>query len=241
MSVCEATRPAPLRCPTAAEILASALKILPLGRAWQSYDGGPRDGAGVVFPSNAFAGDAFATIYRKPSILLLFWKSVAEVFAFVNQRLCDLRLEFWCATHSETHDLWMAEYGLPDTCDPYPDLCAKVAALGGTRCDYYEAVAARAGWFVECVTDNTRCGTPSGRAKAGRATAAGGTSSSRIQLVVNLARSVAYKGGPRLLPQAGKMKAGRALVCGPSISPLECIMHRVVHAEIEITYRIVES
>lgn len=241
MSVCEATRPAPLRCPTAPEILASALKLLPQGRAWQSHDGGPREGADIAFQPNAFAGDAFATTYRKPSILLRFWKSVAEVYAFVNQRLCDLRLEFWCATHSETHDLWMAEYGLPDACDPFPDLCAKVAALGGTRCEYYEAVAARAGWSVACVTSSTRCGIPAGRAKAGCATAAGGTSSSRIQLVVNLAKSRAYTGGPRLPAKAGRMMAGRAMTCGPSIDPLDCIMSRVVHAEIEITYRIIES
>lgn len=218
MSVCEATRPAPLRCPTAPEILASALKILPKGRAWQSNEGGPRVGA---------------WLYR-------FWQSVAEAFAFANQRLCDLRLEFWCATHNETHDLWMAEYGLPDACDPFPDLCAKVAAMGGTRCEYYAAVAARAGWSVACVINNKRCGSKAGCARAGNAVAGGGASSSRIQLIVNLAASPAYKGVPRLLPKAGRMKAGRAMKCAPSIEPLECIMSRVVHAEIEITYGIIE-
>jgi hypothetical protein len=33
----------------------------------------------------------------------------------------------------------MAEYGLPDGCDPFPDLCTKVAAIGGTRCEYRRA------------------------------------------------------------------------------------------------------
>lgn len=237
MSTCEATRPAPLHCPTAAEILAAALAILPKGRAWQSNEGGPRDGADVIFQADAFQNDTFATLYRKPSILLRFWKSVAEVFEFVNHRLCDLRLEFWCATHKETDDLWMAEYGLPDACDPFPDLCIKVAALGGTRCEFYQEIAARAGWSVQCVELTARCGGQAGCAKAGRAQAGNTAAQNRIELIVNLGASAAYTGGPRLSPQAGRMKAGRAMTCGPSIVPLECIMSRVVHAEIQITYK----
>ncbi|WP_316158460.1 MULTISPECIES: hypothetical protein [unclassified Bradyrhizobium] len=234
MAVCEATRPAPLRCPTAPDILASALKLLPKGRAWQSHEGGPRDGAEIAFQPDAFSS-GFATRYRKPSWLLRFWKSVAEVYAFLNQRLCDLRLEFWCATHKETHDLWMAEYGLPDACDPFPDLCAKVAAIGGTRCDYYAGIAARAGWSIACVDQLARCGAQAGFAKPGRAKP-GGQSSAKLQILVDLDNSTAYTGGPRRLPLAGKMKAGRPLACGPDISPLECILSRVVHAEIQIAY-----
>lgn len=236
MASCQAARAAPLRCPTAREILASALKILPKGRAWQSNEGGPREGAEIAFQPSAFEGDAFATRYRRPSYLLRYWKAVAEVYEFLNQRLCDLRLEFWCATHKETHDLWMAEYGLPDACDPFPDLCAKVAAIGGTRCEYYTEIAARAGWSITCVDGLTRCGSQAGRrAKAGRARP-GSQSAAKIQIIVDLNTSPAYTAGPRRRPLAGKMKAGRPLACGPDISPLECIMARIVHAEIEIAY-----
>jgi hypothetical protein len=235
MSTCEAMRPAPLRCPTAREILASALKIIPKGRAWQSNEGGPREGASIAFQLGGFEGDAFATKYRKPSWLLRFWKSVAEVYEFTNHRLCDLRLEFWCATQTETNDLWMAEYGLPDACDPFPDLCSKVAALGGCRCEYYAEVAARAGWSITCIDELSRCGAQAGFAMAGRARP-GSQSAAKIQIIVDLNSSTSYTGGPRLLPLAGRLKAGRPLACGPDISPLECIMARVVHAEIQIAY-----
>lgn len=235
MSVCETARPAPLRCPTAPEILASALKVLPKGRAWQSNEGGPREGADIAFQPSAFEGAAFTTKYRKPSWLLRFWKSVAEVYAFVNQRLCDLRLEFWCATHKETHDLWMAEYGLPDACDPFPDLCAKVSAVGGTRCEYYTAVAARAGWSISCIDHFARCGSQAGRAKAGRAVP-GGQSAAKIEIVVDLGNSRAYVAGRHRPPLAGRLKAGRPLGCMPDLSPLECIMARIVHAEIQVVY-----
>ena len=151
MSECEVALPAPLRCPTLAEVLASALKLLPKGRAWQTHEGGPAPPLDRGFNPGAFDNDAFSTRSKPGSTLFRFWKAVAACFTFVTQRLCDLRLEFWCATHKETHDLWMAEYGLPDLCDPFPDLCTNVAAIGGTRCEYYAAIAARSGWSISCV------------------------------------------------------------------------------------------
>jgi hypothetical protein len=71
--------------------------------------------------------------------------------AWFNQRMCDMRDEFFCATASETLDVWNAQYGLPDDCNPYGDLCAKVAAIGGQRCEYFKQVAARNGWTIDCI------------------------------------------------------------------------------------------
>src|SRR2546421_695582 len=140
MTQCANARPAPMRCPTRDEILNSALALLPQGRAWQSNEGGPAVGYDIGFDPGGYQDNGFQAIFRQGSILRRFWKSVAGLFSFLNDRLCALRLEFWCATHVETHDLWMAEYGLPDACDPFPDLCTKVAAIGGTRCEYYAEV-----------------------------------------------------------------------------------------------------
>jgi hypothetical protein len=210
---------APFVCPTNDQVIDAALSLLPKGRAWQTHEGGPRDRDG------------------RPSTLLRFWKSVADVLSFTNQRWCDLRLEFWCATQTETRDLWMAEYGLPDACDPFPDLCTKVRAIGGTRCEYYAEVAARAGWSITCEPVVTGCTTRagSGGALAGIAIP-GHETHAGLKITVDLNNSPAWTGGPRTLPLAGKFLAGRTLTCGPDLTALQCIMERIVHAEIEITY-----
>ncbi len=245
MNECEARRPAPLRCPSPAEVLESALALLPRGRAWQSNEGGPVAGYDPPFAAGPYS-DAFAIGAKRGSTLRKFWQAVADVFAFVNQRLCDLRLEFWCATHSETNDLWMAEYGLPDPCDPFPDLCTKVAAIGGTRCEYYSEIAARAGWSISCDGANV-CGTrlgdrtsQAGRAKPGRVRRV-----STLTIRVNLGESPSYvsSGLRRRRPRAGCFKVGRRLSCDVDptlieIRPLECLLARVVHAEIQILYEV---
>ena len=245
MSECVADRPAPLRCPTLAEVLNSALVLLPRGRAWQSNEGGPIEGLEPSFADGPFS-DAFATASRKGSVLRRFWEAVAAHYTFLFQRWCDLRLEFFCATQSETRDLWMAEYGLPDACDPFPDLCTKVAAIGGTRCDYYAEVAARAGWSIDCEDEANECGTRVGdrTSKAGRAKPGRVRRASFLTIFVNTGASPSYKVKTirSRLPQAGKLKAGRRLTCiydplPTAIKPLECLMSRVVHAEIQIEYK----
>src|SRR4051812_19380625 len=124
-----------MRCPTLDEITTAVLSLLPRGRAWQTNEGLPRPGFEPAFNPKAFQSDAFQTTREAPSILWQYWRSFAVVVDYLTQRLCALRLEFWCQTLNETHDGWMTEYGLPDECDPFPDLCTKVAAIGGTRCE----------------------------------------------------------------------------------------------------------
>src|SRR5262249_16123701 len=143
--------------------------LLPRGRAWQNNEGRPAPGASPGFNPAAFNFEAFSVQTARESGLFQYWKAVSEVYAFLTKRICDLRLEFWCATQSETRDLWLQEYGLPDACDPFPELCAKVAAIGGTRCEYYTFIAERAGWRLMCFDGQNVCGARpgSGRAKAG--------------------------------------------------------------------------
>ena len=239
MSMCEQTRPAPFRCPTGREVLNSILALLPRGRAWQASEGGPFAGSVQAFDT-AFDSNGFQRRSRPGSVMMQFWQSIAEVVTFVNSRLCDLRLEFWCATQRETHDLWMAEYGLPDACDPFPDLCTKVAATGGTRCEYYAMLAARSGWSISCVDGIYFCGTRVGdrRSKAG-IMKPGRRREAYLAIVVDLGASSAFTGTAHAAPRAGRLKAGRRLGCGPNIDALVCLLSRVVHAEIEITYRMV--
>ncbi|MCW5690284.1 MAG: hypothetical protein KIT76_17205 [Pseudolabrys sp.] len=170
-----------------------------------------------------------------------YFAAVGAVRNFIETRLCALRREFWCSTHSETHDQWMIEYGLPDACDPFPDLCTKVAAIGGTRCEYYVAIAEGAGWSIDCSSRRDQCGVSAGAGKAGRARPGVRVKDGILLITVFLDDSPAYAGGPRTMPLAGKLKAGRPLSCGPNIGPLVCLLERIVHAEIEILYQEVSN
>jgi hypothetical protein len=203
-----------MRCPNLDDVTAATLALLPRGRAWQTNEGTPSvDG-----------------------VLYQYWRSFAVVMQYLTQRLCDLRLEFWCQSVNETRDEWMVEYGLPDNCDPFPDLCTKVSAIGGTRCEYYAAVAARAGWTITCVTVNNDCGANIGCAQMGCDTTGGLVGSAILAIVVDLHNSPAYQAALGNLPYLGNFEMGFSLGCDPDINPLKCILDRVVHAHIVIQY-----
>lgn len=220
MNACTAARPAPLRCPTLSEIHEALLALLPRGRAWQSNEGGP----------------------RPDSVLSRFFLAMAEAFKFASDRLCDLRLEFWCATHRETHAEWMREYGLPDACDPFPDLCAKVAALGGARCEYFAAVAARAGWSIECLDEFERCGAVADCAVADCSQAAPRASSIKLVIRVDLVASPAHTPGRATPVTADCYVADLPVDCDPDpIAPLRCIMTRIIPAHVELEYEVIPA
>lgn len=248
-------------CPTADEITPQLIALLPRGRAWGTHDGGP-------FPG---------------TVLWRFWYAVATVLAFFNARACALLLEYFCRTATETHDTWLLEYGLPDGCDPFPDLCTKVAAIGGTRCDYYRAVAAQAGWSITCTDLNDACGSKAGNAYAGCSMAGRGLPPKVLLITVLLPDSPAHVGGSpapsnpgasartsaglappfagRLeaggllscpgtgdvavlatcdvgIPLAGALFSGARLGCPPDLSTLECLLARIVAADVHLIYEI---
>ena len=211
MSLCNAPSPALDICPTVDEIVPQLIALLPRGRAWGTHDGGPYPG----------------------TVAWRFWTAVASVLAYFNGRACALLAEFWCATESETDDLWMAEYGLPDGCDPFPDLCTKVAAIGGTRCEYLTAVSARAGWAVSCYDTASGCGGKAGRARAGGSMAGRNPRPGTVVIRVDIRNSPAFRGTlppapgivvPRFARKAGRAMAGQALACvetgAPPIVPM---------------------
>ncbi|MGY3588090.1 hypothetical protein [Bradyrhizobium sp. USDA 4350] len=196
-------------------------------------------GQEIGFAPSAFDNDAYSTVRSTTSILWQYWRSFAVVLQYATQRICDLRMEFWCQSASETRDEWMTEYGLPDACDPFPDLCTKVAAIGGTRCEYYAAIASRSGWTISCVEAVQFCGSRAGRALAGHARAGSTIGRAVLRIVVYLNESPAYTPrGRYLAARAGRFRAGRRQTCGPDLTPLRCIMARIVHAEILTTFEV---
>ncbi len=117
----------PSWCPkTLDDALPAVLGLLPPGEAW--------NGAAVS-----------GTVQNQ------YWRSYATLLSFTYGRLCDFVDEFFCATRNESNDQWLAEYGLPNDCDPYGNnLCLKVAAQGGATCEYFVTTAHQTGWVVTC-------------------------------------------------------------------------------------------
>lgn len=235
---CPQTAPAPLRCPTFEESFAATAKLAPRGRVWPVNDGGGTVARFLNWLTSLNGRVPALSEWSVEYGQAGWFAAVSSVRNYIEQRLCALRLEFWCATQSETNDLWMREYGLPDTCDPFPDLCMKVAAIGGTRCEYYAALAARGGWSITCATRADQCGSSAGCAKAGRLKPGVRSGPGVFTITVSLANSPAYGGFTRTRPKSGKLKAGRPLSCGPDIGPLVCLIDRVVHAEVQTVYEV---
>lgn len=226
--------------PTLDEVTETTLKLLPRGRAWQTNEGLPPRTMEQAFNPEAFNPEAFAASAVDGSVLWQYWRALSVLLHFFYVRLCALREEFWCQSIVETRDEWMIEYGLPDECDPFPDLCIKVAAIGGTRCEYYAEVAARAGWSISCEDLVVSCGSRAGcNARAGKARAGATVGSAMLKIVVHIDESPSWEPTTRFLPAlAGRMRAGRRLTCGPNLLPLQCLLSRVIHAEIFTVYEV---
>lgn len=223
----------PFHCPTFVESFLATAALWPRGRAWPISDG--------VTPSRFLAW--FAALVGVPAswptgfVQAGYTAAIALVRNYIETRVCALRNEFWCATIDETRDQWMFEYGLPDACDPFPDLCSKVAAIGGTRCEYYADIAERAGWSISCGTLENNCGAKVGCAKVGRARVGPQSPGCTLLITVSLPDSPAYTARTRTMPYVGRFKVGRPLACPPNLSPLQCILDRVVHAHMTIVYQ----
>jgi hypothetical protein len=197
-------------CPTQSDLVGAYQLLLPRGPAWG--EGGPaREPGGVIFG---------------------FLEVLAAVFAQLHAAICAFYLEYSCFTATQTYAWWLAEYGLPDGCDPYPNLCQKVAAQGGVTCAFYEAIAASLGWSITC---GENCSAGPGCLMAGQP---GGPlyPPGTLMVFVDLEQSSAYSGGQNMGPVAGFLEAGMAIYCGPDISALDCVLQRIVHAEIQIVY-----
>jgi len=201
----------PERCPTSDDIVAQLVALLPPGLAWQT------------------------TALDTP-IRWGFFKAFADVLADVEAFICTLIKEFFCQTHTLTQDWWLLDYGLPDSCDPYPDVCAKVMAQGGANCAYWQNVAASAGWNIACgqsIFATTGC------AQAGCAQAGNSVARGSLLIIVFLSSSPAFQQSFTHIARAGCVLAGQILGCGPDIGPLVCLLDRILPAHAQITYEVV--
>jgi uncharacterized protein YmfQ (DUF2313 family) len=204
-----------MRCPDHEQMLASVQALTPRGRAWQNSP--------VVEPGE--------TVQRQ------FWRALSYPFFLLNQRLCKLVDEFFCETAEETLDTWAQEYGFPDPCDPFADLCAKVDAVGDSTIAYAVAAAAERGWAISIAESWTlrsevaRCGI----ARTGAAIC-GAASGVSWTITIRLGSSSAYSSPRYAAPRAGRMRAGQFLSCGPDIEPLRCLIRRIAPAHADLIF-----
>jgi hypothetical protein len=236
---CSNAAPAPFACPTLEQSIEATAQLLPRGRAWPANDRAMLPNflqwlAGLVgVPAPADWPPGF--------VQMGFVAALGAVRNFLETQLCALRLEFWCQTETLTNDEWMAEYGLPDDCDPFPNLCAKVAALGGRRCELYQELCAANGWIIECVPFANCAGNNAiaGVGLAGNILVGGAPRANQIEIVVFLNESPAFHGGAQTPFLAGLIFAGMPISCEPDITPLQCLMERIAPAHVTVTYQLV--
>ena len=152
---CNPTIDRPFHCPTKWELWRQTMALLPRGRAWQTHE----DGVERIIATESSQAGLFETgstgagtepVTERLSVLQQYWAAFAEIQAFLHQRACALLEEFFCATTQELRAEWGAEYGFPDSCEPYDALCDKVRAEGGATCDYLAGLAARLGFTIKC-------------------------------------------------------------------------------------------
>lgn len=206
---CDAARSRDI-CPTLEDCHAQILAMLPRGRAWRTEAGGVR--------------------WR-------FFRALAALVVFANEALCAFADEMFCDTTGDLAEAWRASYGLPDSCDPYARLCDKIAATGGQTCAYLVAMAARAGFAVECVDLH---GAEASCAEAGCAEAHPPWSvEGMLGLRVDQAGSPALGSSHGTPVDAGLLEAGQAIYCGADLSALQCLMDRIAPAHLLIVYIVV--
>lgn len=201
------------KCPIKPEIHAQLLALLPRGRAWQSEHD--------LLPDS-------------DSVLARYWSAFAAVLEFVNQRICAALDEFTCATMSETQGAWERDYGIPDDCGLWSNVCDKVAAIGSTRCEYFAEVAARSGWEIEC--RNLRADGPRADCATADCARLVEPTPAVLDILVKRDESPAWAGA--VWPIADCARADCVRLCEPDPDPLRCVLERIVPAHLDITYEV---
>lgn len=106
MSSCPSTARAPFTCPSLLDSILATAALLPRGKAWPANDGGITianflawlAGLGSTIPAPADWPAGF--------VQCGFVAAFGTVRNWIESQFCALKDEFFCATASETLDLW---------------------------------------------------------------------------------------------------------------------------------------
>lgn len=220
--VCERDFEEEFFCPTKWQLFLGIKNMLLSGLAWQTDEGTP----------NPPDQNNLTTMEQ-------FWLSFAAVLEYFHSLGCLLIEEFFCATADQTLDKWRIEYGIPDECDGYDDVCPKVAAYLGSRCEDYVQMAAMRGWTIECMDcASHQNNTPiAGLALADCSAMECVCPPNHIVITLDLKNSPAYTETPPL-PVSGLAIADKTNLCGPDIEQFICLIEREKPAHLRVIYEV---
>ena len=235
----------PFKCPTKEEYLVQLLSMLPRGRAWQSHEAAtsaiierfpdePSE-CGIAECGTAECGQISVMVSR--TVLAAYWAAFAGVNEYFAQRACQLLDEFFCETIKETFEVWADDYGFPDPCYPWDDLCEKVAARGGQSCGYIVWAASLRGWDIDCFDcSDVRAHPLTGCSLAGEYTVpCYDCEPNTIRITINVNDSPAFTVVPSYA-YAGHGFAGCTVLCDPDPQAIECLIERIKPAHTLAVY-----
>lgn len=202
-------------CHTDEQLAQSLAAHRPRGDAWRNGGFDALDGSVM--------GDVFAAL--------------GAAFGPTDRRVCDLVDEFFCSSATETRDIWAREYGVPDGCDPFADICEKVNAVGDTTPAYAEAAAMLRGWSIsiaeEFITRVEDCCMGMGLMGTMLMGAEQGVA---WRITVDRGHSPAYQAPASTGPIMGLMLMGDVLDCLPDVEGLRCLIRRIAPAHIDLVF-----
>lgn len=234
MTTCPTSSPPPFACPTLEQSIQATAALLPRGRAWPANDGGGTIAAFLAWLAGLGSPPSTPAQWPAGFVQAGLIAAIGAVRNWIESRFCDLKNEFFCASAVETLDLWNAEYGLPDNCDPYPNLCAKVGYFGSPHCASWAMLAASIGWSIAC--SDFGAGTQAGCCYAGNALADPGVQATIVTIIISLGGSSSYGVALSTPSRAGRMLAGQQQQCQADITSLECALQRIVPAHLTVDY-----
>ena len=193
----------------------SLAAIRPRGDAW-------RNGA-----SDELAG----------SVMGGFFDALGDSFGPVYRRFADLIDEYFCSSASETLDWWAIEYGLPDGCDPFAEVCEKVGAVGDSLPAYAVAIAAARGWSIRIeqefiIASQDACYGPA----CYGAQIYGAQQGVLWRITVDLPNSPTYSEALSRQPLFGMQLYGDSFSCAADIESLRCFVRRVAPAHADLIF-----
>jgi uncharacterized protein YmfQ (DUF2313 family) len=191
----------PLDTDTIAEMI---FQMLPPGEAWQTG----------------------MSLDVADSVMRAFCKAIAQEARRMDEAACLVFTESFAFSSTENLDLWQAEFGLPDECDPFGgDVAAKIRAQGHSPDPaWYIELAAALGWTIEAkwLKDDDPL-YPGVKAT--------------LLVTIDATNSEALGFTPMRVP----FELGRGITLGlpPAPAVLQCQLDRIVPAEIAIEYVVI--
>ncbi|TCR69683.1 hypothetical protein [Bosea sp. BK604] len=202
-------------CRSDEEVARGLAALRPRGDAWRNGGHDGLDGSGM--------GNTFAAL--------------GAAFGPVERRFCALIDEFFCSSAVETLDLWALEYGVPDGCDPFADICEKVNAVGDSIPDYAEAAAQRRGWSIGIAQDFTTLVEDCCMGMGLMGTMIMGAEQGVTwRITIDLAASPAYSAPLDVEPLMGLMLLSDGFDCPPDIEGLRCLIRRIAPAHADLIF-----